>query len=148
LSPLSPKSPTSPGLSCTTTISQARYGDPDQSLIFLDWDDTLFPSTEVFNRWGIPSRPHLWGDVEFSPEQEAALTARRAALFEHLCTAASLSERVVIVTNSRHPWVSECAAHFAPNILPLLAKMRVAQLWLYFVFPVVSGGGGAESHLT
>jgi len=74
---------------------------------------------------GIPSKPDLWADVKFSLAQGAALGVWRAALYEHLCTAASLSERVVIVTNSRPPWVSDCAAHFAPNILPLLEKMRV-----------------------
>jgi len=125
--PFSPKSPRSPlsSKSDSTAQSQARYAEPDQALLFLDWDDTLFPSTEVFDRWGVPSKPELWADVEFSPEQDAALAVWRSALYEHLCTAACLSERVVIVTNSRSPWVSDCAAHFAPNILPLLEKMRV-----------------------
>jgi len=31
--------------------SLERYADPSQTLIFLDWDDTLFPTTEVFKRW-------------------------------------------------------------------------------------------------
>jgi hypothetical protein len=119
------ESPASPGLSTVSNASQARYGDPDQTLIFMDWDDTLFPTTELFDRWQVPSKPHLWDEVQLAAEQDAALEVWRAALYEHLCTATSLSKRVVIVTNSHRPWVSECASRFCPNILPLLEDIKV-----------------------
>ncbi|CAE8693651.1 unnamed protein product [Polarella glacialis] len=39
-----------------SSSSLACYAEPSQTLIFLDWDDTLFPTTELFKRWNVSSR--------------------------------------------------------------------------------------------
>ncbi|CAE8584828.1 unnamed protein product, partial [Polarella glacialis] len=41
-------------MSGSSSTSLARYADPAQTLIFLDWDDTLFPTTELFDCWSLP----------------------------------------------------------------------------------------------
>lgn len=121
-------SPTSPGKSFTSHLSQQsaashlQYAMPEQTLIFLDWDDTLFPSTELFERWKYPSRPEKWSSMSVPEDQEAVMARWREALFEFLIMATSQSDRVAIVTNSRRPWVTDCVAHFAPNCLPLFEK--------------------------
>jgi len=44
------------------------------------------------------------------------------ALFDYLTVACSLSDRVVVVTNSKRPWVSDCINRFLPNIQPFLQR--------------------------
>mmetsp|Transcript_75296 Transcript_75296/g.135640 ORF Transcript_75296/g.135640 Transcript_75296/m.135640 type:complete len:519 (+) Transcript_75296:75-1631(+) len=39
-----------------STTSLTCFAEPSQTIIFLDWDDTLFPSTELFDRWKLPSK--------------------------------------------------------------------------------------------
>merc|ERR1719183_2710664 len=59
------------GVTCagaSTTASRMRYSNPEETLIFLDWDDTVFPTTDLFNRWGLSSRMD-WDDVRLSEEQ-------------------------------------------------------------------------------
>lgn len=47
------------------------------------------------------------------------------AVYELLCTALALSDRVVIVTNSRSPWVTDCVERFAPRLKPLFDRNDV-----------------------
>lgn len=91
------------------------YAAAEQSLLFLDWDDTLFPSTEILDRRLIPA----WGDVPASLQAE--LRPWRLALREVLQTALATCGRVVILTNAASPWVDTCIARFAPDLLPLFS---------------------------
>lgn len=102
-----------------------QYADPRQTLLFFDWDNTLFPSTELFKRWGVPSHPEKppgWQFLQFTEEQQLDLERWRSALFQYLTIACGLSERCVIVTNSTRPWVETCVEAFAPNIIPLIGE--------------------------
>lgn len=112
VSPLSPVSPVSP-------CSDARFCEPEQTLIFVDWDDTLFPTTDLFDRWGLPSHADQWDGIVLSEEQERGLVRWREALYSYLRTACSLSERCVVLTNARRPWVEDCVDRFAPNLRPI-----------------------------
>jgi len=87
-------------------------------MIFFDWDDTLFPTTELFHRWKMPkspggSLPHL------SSRHETALQKWRDALYAYLQQACSLSDHVTIVTASKPGWVQYCIDKFVPQIKPL-----------------------------
>ncbi|CAE8629162.1 unnamed protein product [Polarella glacialis] len=52
---------------------------------------------------------------ELTSEQSSLLKDWQLALFQYLTTALTLSSHVVIVTNSRRPWVETCVSKFAPN---------------------------------
>jgi len=106
----------------TVADSTLLWADPGQTLIFLDWDDTLFPTTEVFDRWGVPSRPEAWGDIKLTPKQELWLQRWQVALFVYLRTACSLSNSCVIVTNALEGWVDKCIDRFAPMLKQLFAR--------------------------
>eukprot|EP00747_Dinoflagellata_sp_TGD_P192813 gnl/TRDRNA2_/TRDRNA2_58168_c0_seq1.p1 gnl/TRDRNA2_/TRDRNA2_58168_c0~~gnl/TRDRNA2_/TRDRNA2_58168_c0_seq1.p1 ORF type:complete len:529 (+),score=84.83 gnl/TRDRNA2_/TRDRNA2_58168_c0_seq1:108-1589(+) len=99
--------------------SQQRFTEPEQTIVFFDWDDTVFPTTELFDRWKLPSRPERWADMEISAEQEALLESWRIALKDYLTTVCSLTCRCCIVTASRRPWVEKCTEKFAPDLQPL-----------------------------
>ncbi|CAE8622133.1 unnamed protein product, partial [Polarella glacialis] len=186
-------------LSKTSDASDACYAEPAQTLLFLDWDDTLFPTTELFERWNLPSQNYSarnithpegsfasastmgslpqkaaskvatveesegcqkvevgvhtkeerekkeeeeeeekkkkekkkeeeedlsewwFPDGELTPEQSSLLKDWQSALFQYLTTASRLSSQVVIVTNSRRPWVETCVSTFAPSCKKLFA---------------------------
>lgn len=99
--------------------SSQHYAEPNQTLVFFDWDDTLFPYTELFERWRVPLRREA--SVGLPEELERGLLAWREALHQYLTVACALSESVSIVTNSRRPWVDACIDRFAPNLRPLFS---------------------------
>jgi hypothetical protein len=119
--------PTEPSLAWARQISAAsaatsgcRYTDASQTLIFLDWDDTIFPTSALFPNGFRQRCPQGWKDMDFTEEEENALGKWRDALFEYLSAACSLSKRVAILTNSCRPWVEDCIALFAPDVQQLL----------------------------
>eukprot|EP00931_Biecheleriopsis_adriatica_P112185 TRINITY_DN8674_c0_g1_i1.p1 TRINITY_DN8674_c0_g1~~TRINITY_DN8674_c0_g1_i1.p1 ORF type:complete len:379 (+),score=67.88 TRINITY_DN8674_c0_g1_i1:30-1139(+) len=107
-------------------LAEANFGQPNfetphfslrnQSIIFFDWDETLFPTTELMERWG-----QSWDDpnLQLSPHQHRLLDDWRDALREYITEARRLSGKVVIVTNARSPWVTMCLEKYAPDLLPL-----------------------------
>jgi len=96
-----------------------QYAEPTQTLIFLDWDDTLFPCTELFERWNLPRRGPT---RDLPPELERDLAKWRAAVRDYLSIVCSLSDRCVIVTNSSPPWVENCIERFAPELKPFFGR--------------------------
>lgn len=106
---------------CHSATSDAFYADPSQTLIFLDWDDTLFPTTEIFDRWNL-SHKESSESRTLSSEQQKMLESWRESLHSYLVAALSLSDSCVIVTNSQRPWVEDCIDRFAPNLKPLFAR--------------------------
>ncbi|CAK9114470.1 Uncharacterized protein SCF082_LOCUS53032 [Durusdinium trenchii] len=96
------------------------YAEPAQTLIFLDWDDTIFPCTEIFTTRNYTRRSREW--TPLPPDLDEELSAWRQAAGDFLQAACAISDRCVILTNSRPPWVSACIDHFAPNLKEILAK--------------------------
>jgi len=109
-----------------------QYAEPTQTLFFLDWDDTLFPCTELFERWALPRRPGVrrggsaaksgkavarqTSQEQVPAELERDLERWREAVEEYLSVVCALSDRCVVVTNSSPPWVESCIERFAPNL--------------------------------
>lgn len=102
--------------------STAMWAEPSQTLIFLDWDDTLFPTTELFNRWSFPSRPEQWDGLRITEEQVRCLDYWRDALSAYLRNVCAVSKRVVIVTNARPGWVESTVNRFAPELQDLFGR--------------------------
>jgi hypothetical protein len=97
-----------------------HFSEPSQTMIFLDWDDTLFPSTGLFRYHRIPPwQSSLWSIPPLSEELEKNLDMWRKALQEYVYTACALSDHCVIVTNASRTWVEICVRRFAPDLLPL-----------------------------
>eukprot|EP00425_Heterocapsa_triquetra_P017371 CAMPEP_0195148958 /NCGR_PEP_ID=MMETSP0448-20130528/176206_1 /TAXON_ID=66468 /ORGANISM="Heterocapsa triquestra, Strain CCMP 448" /LENGTH=409 /DNA_ID=CAMNT_0040187585 /DNA_START=12 /DNA_END=1238 /DNA_ORIENTATION=+ len=98
--------------------SAQQYAEPGQTLIFFDWDDTLFPYTAIFEQWRIGR--HGSKPPPLPEELETELAAWREALYQYLAVACSLTDCCTIVTNAKRPWVDYCVDRFAPNLRPLL----------------------------
>jgi hypothetical protein len=100
----------SPSVCPSTASSSMEYGEPSQTLIFLDFDDTLFPTTELFERRKLSKQGML------PLEQDHELQPWRDAVYNYLSTTSSLSDGCLVVTNSKRPWVDTCIERFAPNL--------------------------------
>mmetsp|Transcript_23331 Transcript_23331/g.51540 ORF Transcript_23331/g.51540 Transcript_23331/m.51540 type:complete len:390 (-) Transcript_23331:112-1281(-) len=98
--------------------STNQYADPAQTLIFFDWDDTLFPTTDLFDRIRL-STTSTELDSRLSPEAVRDMKRWEEALRQYLTVACSLGDRCCIVTNSIRPWVSVTIQRFAPSLIPL-----------------------------
>jgi len=110
------------GSSVGSASSQSQWAEPSQTLIFLDWDDTLFPTYELFARWNLPMACDAWDSIQFSEEQQLALQKWRDALEQYLDTVCSLTDRCAIVTSSERPWVARCVERFAPSLKALFEQ--------------------------
>jgi hypothetical protein len=90
--------------------SQTQYAAKEQTCIFLDWDDTLFP-TSHFNRKREGS----------SEVKSPAFESRAAALLRM----AHQLGRVVIVTLADKGWVERCCDEHCPLLGELLEELRI-----------------------
>eukprot|EP00929_Paragymnodinium_shiwhaense_P036394 TRINITY_DN19514_c0_g1_i1.p1 TRINITY_DN19514_c0_g1~~TRINITY_DN19514_c0_g1_i1.p1 ORF type:complete len:455 (+),score=118.79 TRINITY_DN19514_c0_g1_i1:173-1537(+) len=125
--------------SIASNVSQLRYADPSETLIFLDWDDTLFPTAELFDKWKLPCRPGSWSHMLLEPQEEQKLERWREALKEHVEMALALSSHVCVVTNAKRPWVSRCIDAFCPNLAYLFEDDEEKRVGTPTSAPVTSG---------
>lgn len=111
--------------------SQMLFADRHQTMIVLDWDDTLFPSTFVrtdmrFNL-GLPLQ-----DQRLSPEtieHARAVLAECAASAERLLRLCASCGKVVIVTLARMNWVADSCKFFYPGIARVLKELRIETVY-------------------
>lgn len=95
----------------------APHAAPSQTLLCLDWDDTLFPTTELIEHRHVSE----WGKG-VPADVEADLGPWREALKSFLNVACSTSGRCVILTNAKRPWVDVCIDRFVPMLRPMFSK--------------------------
>jgi len=119
--PISPKHVTNHGFERNVSVatSGGQYADATQTLVFLDWDDTIFPTTYVFGEWGVSTNmDHSVLPAVLVEE----LDCWRGAVERYFKVVCSVTDRCMIVTNSNRPWVHSCVQRFAPNLEPMLDK--------------------------
>jgi len=107
--------------SVVSTGSQAEYFKPEQTIILLDWDDTLCPSTWIRSNRGALSFFKPAPNIDKYQVPLRKLEANCEAL---LRSAMQLGT-VIIVTNAMEPWVETSSRHFLPGLLPLVHELPV-----------------------
>jgi len=106
----------------STATSGWKFADPSQTLLLLDWDDTLFPTTDLRNR-------RHFSDVspwEHPEDVFDELQPWRMSVYQYLSMACSLTERCAIITNSRKPWVRKCLKTFFPELWSLIKSKEAS----------------------
>lgn len=93
-----------------------------QIITFLDWDDGLFPTSEILERWRVPRDSAQRRGFHFSSAQQSLLDSWHDTAYRYLATLCKLSERCVIITKSRRPWLQECIDSFAPSLHALFSS--------------------------
>lgn len=95
--------------------SYAAYADPGQVLLFLDWDDTLFPTSEL----------HFGRDLGLRTQAQhrGEMILYCKALESLLGTACSLSTRCVIVTLAKPGWIEDsCLDSLEPSLRNIVTQ--------------------------
>jgi hypothetical protein len=100
-----------------------------QSILILDWDDTIFPTTLLFDHWGLSSCPEEWSDLRLTNRQQEELDSYSAALMVYLRCCCNACESCVIITNARQGWVHECVNTFVPEMRDLLDEGAVRVIY-------------------
>jgi len=108
--------------------SQGGFSSKAQTVIILDWDDTLFPSSYMRGDIRLPLRMPLESQ-NISPGLRAKVTAH----LEEVATRAEqvlrlawqLSGKVIVVTLARSPWVTEASVFFFPKVAELIKELGI-----------------------
>jgi len=108
-------------LSCKSTDSSAEYHHPNQTIIILDWDDTICPSTTCMRQHGLSVMGPRPGGELARRLQVLAYEAKQ--LIE---VAATLADKVVVVTNAEEGWVNLSCTAWLPDLLETVEKCEVA----------------------
>lgn len=91
-----------------------------KTLICVRWDDVLFPVHDLCERLGHEITGGMAAVKVSSPQLHHALSAWRLTLAELLMSAVHFSDLFMITTHREYPWVYDCLATFAPELLELL----------------------------
>lgn len=100
--------------------------DRSNTVLVLDWDDTIFPTTFVRKDCGLDWRYSVEHQVRPGPardELEAALKnlgEKVETLIRYACKVAT----VVIVTLAKSPWVVKSMQNFMPNLEAVLRECK------------------------
>jgi len=105
--------------SCKSVDSSGEYHRPDQTIIILDWDDTLCASTGCMWQHGLTVDKRPAGDVAVALEE---LASAAGALLEQ---SFDLAAKVVVVTNAEDGWVNLSSKAWLPSLQPFLDKCEV-----------------------
>jgi hypothetical protein len=102
----------------TRSAASESFDAPSQTLIFVDWDDTLCPtaSCKQFLSKVCPCDP--------SDEERQLLRAHEAEVIELLRCAASLAH-VCIVTMAEMDWVHKSIAKLMPDVADVLEDLKI-----------------------
>lgn len=89
--------------------SAPEYAEPNQTLIFIDWDDTLFPTDWVLNWLREKSRGNdrleLDTSCPYLPQLRREMVSYSEALINFLRTVCEFSTRCIILTLAQPNWV-------------------------------------------
>jgi len=108
-------------LSCRSTGSAAEFFRADQTIIILDWDDTLCPTTACMRQHGLS----VLGDPP-TGDLGMPLTELAQEVNTVLETCLAVAGLVVIVTNAEEGWVELAQKAWLPGIEEVLSRCEVA----------------------
>jgi len=108
--------------------SQGFWAERDHSVLILDWDDTIFPTTWVREDcsliWKLPLDSQLDASDSRAQLIKGLLANHLKKAEEFIETAMSVAN-VFIVTLARRPWVSTSITNFMPGFRRVMEKHQV-----------------------
>lgn len=97
-------------------LDRAPRPSKSQTVVIFDWDDTLLCTTFL--------RRHYPGGVTLPPSVRECLRSLEQVSTKLIEMALEVGQ-AYIVTNATPGWVQESAAQWAPNLLPVIERVRV-----------------------
>jgi len=111
--------------------SQVEYAEKGHTVLLLDWDDTLFPTTWILQDCGLHWSRKIHEQLSPSPKRELIehLLKTLAQKLEMFITAATKLANVFIITLAKRPWVETSSHNFLPKIGELLAARGIKVIY-------------------
>lgn len=103
-------------------LSQEMFYYPDQTVIIVDWDDTLFPTTWLQQDMGLELDRPL---PQHRPDIRVPFEAAMKKAEDFLVLAKKHSNHVIILTLARSPWIENCVRYFAPWFGKVLRNLEI-----------------------
>jgi hypothetical protein len=97
-----------------------RAATTEATLIILDWDDTLLPST-----WLQQNQLQIVAESPAPNEEQKAMLRKVARSAIKILLSAKQLGQVTIVTNAEKGWVELSCSKFLPEIFPLLEGIKI-----------------------
>lgn len=123
--------------------SSAQWQEPEQGVIIVDWDDTLFPTSWLSEKQEFRYWQKRWSSSEkkmpeFSQEdlQQLAELDQAARSF---VTAASALGQVCCVTLSRRPWQQNTMSAFMPKLASAWEEEGIQVVYASETFVISQG---------
>eukprot|EP00931_Biecheleriopsis_adriatica_P074669 TRINITY_DN4867_c0_g1_i1.p1 TRINITY_DN4867_c0_g1~~TRINITY_DN4867_c0_g1_i1.p1 ORF type:complete len:575 (+),score=120.56 TRINITY_DN4867_c0_g1_i1:59-1783(+) len=107
--------------------SQDFFASKFQTVIILDWDDTLFPTTYVRDELGL-SWSKTMAQQDLPVKQKAEVTSKLVTCqnkVSDLLRLAVKAGKVVLVTLARKPWVADSCRNFFPLVGRIIDELNV-----------------------
>lgn len=126
--------------SCASLVQE--YTAPSQTLVIIDWDDTLCPS-----HWIRINRPRLeyFQPCPNDPKYLKPLETLSAAVCKLLRTAGTLG-KVTIITNAQGGWVDISCKNFLPGVADVLKQLNVEVIYAREGFEQQDVAGSAYNY--
>jgi len=144
VTPVTPSTSKTPNTNTTPKSSKSHlesWYEPSESIVIFDWDDTLFPTTYVWNdprlRWdkvapclgldgdeSLPAQP----DRPEGPSMKEALDQHTNTVSAILRLATSVG-RVAIVTLAQAGWVDTSIRNFMPGLGLVLKELNIEVIY-------------------
>jgi len=111
--------------------SQLGFASRASTVLVLDWDDTLFPTTYIRQDCGLDWRRPIKAQVKPGRGRDELLASleRLADKVEAFVNLACSLAHVVIVTLAKRPWVVTSAENFMPRLRSLLERHDIEVLY-------------------
>eukprot|EP00928_Gymnodinium_smaydae_P052382 TRINITY_DN3621_c0_g3_i1.p1 TRINITY_DN3621_c0_g3~~TRINITY_DN3621_c0_g3_i1.p1 ORF type:complete len:379 (+),score=37.59 TRINITY_DN3621_c0_g3_i1:109-1137(+) len=114
--------------SCSSSLASTKaWFLPQETIMFVDFDDTIFPTAWLQDLSRTTSQPLASMDDlrEYDAAAAASVTRLESVAISFLRTAVALAGEVVIVTLGSKNWVESCMKGFFPSLLDELGKLNV-----------------------
>lgn len=107
--------------------SQEGFSQKENTVLILDWDDTIFPTTWIRQDLGLHWKHSLDSQVKDGPDKQEVekLLATFCAKVRIFLKAACSIAHVVIVTLARNPWIQQSADNFVKGLPELMKEMNI-----------------------
>ena len=113
----------------STAMRLQRLMKKEESAVFFDWDDTLFPTHWVRRVQALVWNQTLEAQCDVNSERYKRMRNELDRIGESvirlLDTVARYVDRIFIITLARRPWVDISMGNFIPQIKPVLEKYDI-----------------------
>lgn len=125
------------GSKASSAKSQMDYANPNQTIIILDWDDTLCPSTHLRQHATFDNKGRFALKLDHKTRNELNMLADQVL---PLISTVMQMGKVIIVTNAKRPWVTISCNNFLPAV-----KEYLKHIPIIYALELVKSGHSKES---